>query len=359
MNNLFSDKTFATPPVFDFRFIEVKSFYLSLYHTFPNINYIGNIDGERTFNAFVTEHADLIQRTHTYRWYEKTKKRYRFDRTVLVLEHNYVLEFNEDYLDILHDGSAPGLLEAFTALAYKFRDKVRRHKPEVSLVIRGQDGLELKDMEIKKTRLDLDLYYDDDFKAVDELLHKRLNKKADKGIVLLHGLPGTGKTTYLRHLIARIRKRVLFLSSDIAGNLMSPAFIELLIDNPDSVIIIEDAEQVIMDRRANSYSSVSALLNISDGLLADFLNTQLICTFNSPLAQVDSALTRKGRLIARYEFGKLPVEKAQRLSDRMGMDKVITVPQSLAEIMNPEPVTPSPEPTRVIGFRRTAGEIAG
>lgn len=359
MNNSFSDKIFAKPSVFDYRFIEVKSFYLSLHQTFPNINFVGNIDGERAYNAFSAAHADLIESTHTYRWYEKARKRYMFNRTVLVLKHNYVLEFNDDYLDILHDGSAPELLEAFTVLAYKFREKVRRHKPEVSLVIRGAEGLELKDMEIKRTRLDLDLYYDDDFKAVDELLYKRLNKKADKGIVLLHGLPGTGKTTYLRYLIARIRKRVLFLSSNMAGNLMSPAFIELLIDNPDSVIIIEDAEQVIMDRRANSHSSVSTLLNISDGLLADVLNTQLICTFNSPLTLVDSALMRKGRLIARYEFGKLPVTKAQRLSDRMGMGKMITTPQSLAEIMNPEPVTPKPEYNRVIGFRRTAEEIIG
>lgn len=359
MNTPFSDKIFSKPAVFDYRFIEVKSFYLSLFHTFPNVNFFGSIDGERAYNAFIAAHADLVLSTHTYRWYQKGKKRYTFDRTVLVLKHHYVLEFNDDYLDILHDGTATEWLDTFTALAYKFREKVRQQKPEVSLVIKGSEGLELKDMEIKRTKLDLDLYYDDDFKAVDELIRKRLNKKADKGIVLLHGLPGTGKTTYLRYLIGKIRKRVLFLSADIAGNLMSPTFIQLLIDNPDSVIIIEDAEQIIMDRRTNSQSSVSGLLNISDGLLADFLNVQLICTFNSPLTLVDSALMRKGRLIAQYEFGKLPVEKAQRLSDRVGKHCLITVPQSLAEIMNPEDIAPTAPRNQVIGFRRTTEEITG
>ena len=43
---------------------------------------------------------------------------------------------------------------------------------------------------------------------------------------------------------------------------------------------------------------MSDLLNISDGLLADFLHVQVICTFNHPLSMVDSALLRKGRLIA-------------------------------------------------------------
>ncbi len=160
--------------------------------------------------------------------------------------------------------------------------------------------MEWKEMEIKRTKLDLNLFYEDEFKAVDETIRAWLNKKEDKGIVPLHGLPGTAKTTYLRYLIGKIKKRVLFLSPNVAGNLMDPDFIELLIDNPDTVVVIEDAENIIMDRRNSTDSSVSNLLNISDGLPADFLNVQLICTFNSSLTLVDSALMRKRRLIAKY-----------------------------------------------------------
>ena len=64
---------------------------------------------------------------------------------------------------------------------------------------------------------------------------------------------------------------------------MNPEFIDLLIDNPNAVLIIEDAENIIMDRKINNNSSVSNLLNISDGLLSDCLNVQIICTFNSAL----------------------------------------------------------------------------
>ena len=90
---------------------------------------------------------------------------------------------------------------------------------------------------------------------------------------------------------------MLFLSN-LASNLMGTDFIDLLIDNPNTVVIVEDAENIIMDRRTSGSSAVSNLLNISDGLLADFLNVQLICTFNSSVTMVDSALMRKGRLIA-------------------------------------------------------------
>jgi ATP-dependent 26S proteasome regulatory subunit len=132
---------------------------------------------------------------------------------------------------------------------------------------------------------------------------------------------------------------------------MNPDFIDLLIDNPNAVLVIEDAENIIMDRKVNSSSSVSNLLNLSDGLLSDCLNVQIICTFNSSLSLVDDALIRKGRLIARYEFGKLDVEKARRLSDHLGLNQVIRRPMTLAEITNPgEPVT-QVKPEIRIGFR--------
>ncbi len=190
----------------------------------------------------------------------------------------------------------------------------------MNLIVRTSDGFELRSMEIKRTKLDLDLFYQDDFRETDELIRKRLKQKKDKGIVLLHGLPGTGKTTYLRYLIGRIKKRVLFVPSDVASDMLNPDFIKLLIENPDTVLIIEDAENIIMDRKIKAGSSVSNLLNISDGLLADCLNVQLICTFNSPLTMVDSALLRKGRLIAKYEFGKLSVSKSQKLSNHLGFN---------------------------------------
>ena len=138
----------------------------------------------------------------------------------------------------------------------------------------------------------------------------------------------------------------------MAADITSPDFIELLVSNPNSVLIIEDAENVIMDRKLNNNASVSNLLNISDGLLADFLNVQLICTFNNSLTLVDSALMRKGRLIAKYEFGKLGVEKAQRLSDHLGFNNVIAKPMTIAEIANPDEKEAIQPQVQVMGFRR-------
>ena len=319
---------------FDNRYIEHKSFYMQLHNRIPSLNYISPLEGEKAFLKFKEGFAEIIQDIYTYHWYDQQKKSYQFCRTVVQLKMDITLEFGEDYCEILHDGRQDALVKDLTAHCVKFKERRKRAPQEINLITRYDGDLELKAMQIKRCKLDIDLYYEDDFKAVDTLIQQRLKAKNDKGIVLLHGLPGTGKTTYLRYLASRIKKQVLFLSPNIAGNLMDPGFIQLLINNPNSVMIIEDAEDIIMDRRTNTSSSVSNLLNISDGLLADFLNVQLICTFNSPLTMVDSALTRKGRLIAQYEFGKLGVAKGQRLSDHCGFRHRIQEPMTLAEIIH-------------------------
>lgn len=352
MENNSEQRVINANGIFDNGFLCGKSLYLYRFNKIPSANYIGSIDGEKAFNAVKEKFGHLILSTHTYRYYDSKTKKYDFNDTFLIMQNGCVLEFDSNYCEIYHDGSQDDFIHECTMLMKVFKEKQRRKPLEINLISRGRNGFEFSQIEVKRTKLDLDLFYEDDFKEVNDTICKRLGNDKDKGIVLLHGLPGTGKTTYLRYLIGKIRKRVLFVSPGVAGEIMNPDFVQLLINNPNTVLIIEDAENIIMDRKYSSSSSVSNLLNISDGLLADFLNVQLICTFNSSLTMVDSALMRKGRLIAKYEFGKLGVEKANRLSNHFGFNKLIDQPMTIAEIANPHEKTQQVEKMEVIGFRR-------
>lgn len=356
MDNILIQKTMSANGVFARRFLNTQSLYLYTFNKLPSVRYMGWINGEKAYKAFKIKFADLIVSEHQYRYYDKKRKSCQFDETVLILNNSCLVEFNEGYCELLHDDANTAFVDECMSLVKGFQERQKRRPLEINLIIEGSYGLELKPMEIKRTKLDLSLYYEDDFLEVDAVIRQRLNKKEDKGIILLHGLPGTGKTTYLRYLIGKVKKRVLFLSPNIARNLMNPDFIDLLIDNPNTVVVIEDAEQIIMDRRTNGGSGVSNLLNISDGLLADFLNVQLICTFNSSLTMVDSALMRKGRLIAQYEFGKLSVSKAQRLSDHLGYQQIVDQPMTLAEIAGQHEKEYQPKQIQVIGFKRSVME---
>lgn len=351
MNNLYEGKVIDANKIFDDYFLDVNALYLFCFNTLPSVANFSGIDDGRAIQLFREKFAALIKHEYKQRWYKQQQKVFQSGITVLVLSNNCIVQFGSGYCDILHASDQMAFLAEIEAMAVKFKERQKREPLEINLIVGGGGDLDLKAMEIKRTKLNLDLFYEDDFKEVDELIRSRLNKKNDKGIVLLHGVPGTGKTTYLRYLIGKLKKRVLFLSPNVVSNLMGPGFMDLLIDNPNTIVIIEDAENVIMDRSSNQSSAVSNLLNISDGLMADFLNVQLICTFNSPLTMVDSALMRKGRLIARYEFGKLSIEKAQRLSNHLGFDRVINTPMTVAEISNQHEPEFEKKQVQVLGFR--------
>jgi hypothetical protein len=352
MNNLVDQRIISANSVFSSHYLDSKAFYMYCFNSIPCVSFIQHIDGEKAFDAFREKYASNMQSVHRYRWFEKEKQKLAFDATLVMLKNNCVIEFNHTYCEVLHDHHSEVFVTELIEFLNGFKERQRKKPLEINLIVKGGSCLELRSMEIKRTRLNLDMFYENDFKQADQIIRKRLNKNNDKGIVLLHGLPGAGKTTYLRYLIGKIKKRVLFLPPNIAGNLIDPGFVDLLVDNPNSVVIIEDAENIIMDRKSNPNSSVSNLLNISDGLLADFLNVQLICTFNSSLTMVDAALMRKGRLIAKYEFGKLNIVKAQRLSNRLGFETIINRPMTIAEIANQNEMEQEEKRTEVIGFRR-------
>lgn len=124
----------------------------------------------------------------------------------------------------------------------------------------------------------------------------------------------------------------------------------MILNHPNSIFIIEDAENIIIDREQNGASPVSTLLNISDGLLSDCLNIQIICSFNTDLSRVDSALLRKGRLIAKYEFKELETQKAQKLSDKLGFQTEINKPMTLTEIYNQTEMSFQTERRKTVGF---------
>ena len=339
--------------LFQGNFVSSSAMFLHLFDRVPHVLLMRQFDYDKGYELLRQEFGDHIRNEYHSLELEGRRRKEQKVQSLIVLSEEIILEMGDNYCEFYYTRPDCPLLQELKKRFTAIRKAQRRKPLEINLITQGDSGLELTGLEVKRTNLNLDLYYEDDFKEVDDTIRRRLNKKRDKGIVLLHGSPGTGKTTYLRYLIGKIKKKVLFLPPDIAANIANPELIRLLIDYPDSVLIIEDAENIIMQRQAGMDSSVSNLLNISDGLMSDFLNIQLICTCNSPLSSIDHALMRKGRLIAKYEFGKLSVAKAQRLSDHVGQNCRIQHPMSVAEIFNQHEKTQEPE-RHVIGFRRAA-----
>jgi energy-coupling factor transporter ATP-binding protein EcfA2 len=234
------------------------------------------------------------------------------------------------------DQTSAESLAQLRELIPKFIDEKKEEKKKLHIlsVEPYSNGFELADFDITKTDIDLEKNYNEDLIPVAELILQRLNSKEEKGIVILHGKAGTGKTTFIRHLIGVTEKRKIFIPPNMADRIANPEFIPFLKDFPNSILIIEDAESILTKRVGNESSAVSNLLNLSDGLLSDCFNIQVICTFNTDLTSIDKALLRKGRLIAKYEFKELTIDKSKQLLRSLGHDAEVKDEMTLAEIYN-------------------------
>ena len=114
-------------------------------------------------------------------------------------------------------------------------------------------------------------------------------------------------------------------------HITAPEFIPFLLNNSNSILIIEDAEPALQKRsNGKQFGAISNILNMTDGLLSDCLNISIVATFNTSSKDIDEALLRKGRLLKAYKFEKLKIPKAQILMNKIWRDIEIKEPLSFA-----------------------------
>lgn len=189
-------------------------------------------------------------------------------------------------------------------------------KKQMLYVTQSSRGFSVTRMEVNKQECDISTNYNDDLP--DDKIRESLSSD-ESGIIILHGIPGCGKTSYIRNLIYSIDKKFIFLDSSCFHSITDASFIDLLVSNRNSIFVLEDCETLLQDRSSGN-TQLAALLNLSDGILGDSLSLKFLCTFNSDLSKIDPAILRKGRLKIKYEFGKLKANKVQKLASKLGKE---------------------------------------
>ena len=232
------------------------------------------------------------------------------------------IENNVSESYVLYDNSNEEELAAFVEKLLEFYVAPEEEKNNLYTIASANGMFSLIKQNISEKKLegfDISKQYNDDFVKEDAKIEKFINDEDRSGLIILHGEKGTGKTTYIRHLInTHPERKFVFVPSNLITLLGEPSFGSFLLSLHNHVIILEDCENAIRDRKATgSSSAVSLLLNMTDGLLSDDLGIKFICTFNEDVKNIDPALMRKGRLVSKYEFKPLNASKANVILEEL------------------------------------------
>jgi hypothetical protein len=324
------------------------SFYTTIFQEMPHIINLRLSDGIPKKYTDIILSKFILEETYKMSTYEKHGQE-KVDKRILIDHKNKILIVIEGHSgSYCHISYSPtrtpdNIINKYLELSkglYPKPPKIERKNTGriFILAIKGsgmKQQLLFTPFKLDKFNVSIEDNYNDNFKEVSDTIIKRLDEKDGNGIVILDGEVGTGKSFYLRYLCKALKKKVLYIPPALVQEIVSPFFMKLLGKHKNSVLVIEDADNVLRkrDERSNT-QEVSSLLNITDGMLHDVLKLQIVATFNTSLDNIDDAFLRKGRLIAEHRFEKLTAKKAQALSNKLGYETKITEPMSLTDVYN-------------------------
>ena len=202
----------------------LRNLYIARFGKLPNQIEISSINCKKAHEWFIKNYQSEITDSCFSRRYCGSKKEDIVEKICYFLFDDLLISLNKyanwDDITILYQKTDNILIDTLVNELRKFKGK--NCKKYVELLVSDSDGLNTRRMKISKPRFSIEENYNDDFLPIHQTILSRLRKKNDKGLVLLHGKPGTGKTSYIRHLITKTPKSVIFLPPNMAASITDP-----------------------------------------------------------------------------------------------------------------------------------------
>jgi hypothetical protein len=195
-------------------------------------------------------------------------------------------------------------------------DMFLRHFEEVTSYIEwvyGANG-DSVNVPLNADRLPVDEMYPFLKEPLTDYYDRYLESNAN--ILLLIGPPGTGKTTFIRGLLAHSNSSAIVTYD--AAILEKDYLFARFIEDETGVMVLEDSDN-FLKARSDGNTMMHRFLNVGDGLVTT-KGKKLIFSTNLPsIRDIDPALIRPGRCFDIVSFDSLKQKEAEALAKKIGV----------------------------------------
>jgi len=156
-------------------------------------------------------------------------------------------------------------------------------------------------------------------------------------LAIMTGDAGTGKTSIIKALLTDLADKcsMIYVPAALIPAIGRPELMPVLIEHHKKedkplVLILEDADEVLLPRGADNMSGISTLLNLTDGLQSDQASVRVVATSNARREKMDGAVGRRGRFFGHLEVPKRSPEHAREIFARVHPGKEYPFPSNLS-----------------------------
>lgn len=209
-------------------------------------------------------------------------------------------------------------------------------------IMRQGSSLQLQRIGYAGTQLEKTNYSAKIISDYDYVIKDLKSPQPSGRISIFDGPPGTGKTYLVRSILTSVPDALFVLvPPNMVSALGGPELLPMLLQHKESykkpgptVFILEDADQCLVPRGPDNIDSISAILNLGDGIFGSLFDIRIVATTNAKKAEMDAAIIRAGRLSKRVEVGKLNYDEASAIYQRLLPN------ETMPRIVNPEEYNP-------------------